>query len=173
MWKLDRLLHFEQVKLCTWYHRIRKLIWSPVNQTFPLYSEWKKPVCPIALHYVPVPLFQFTYLHNALWSHQSRVCWWDEWRHHARIGSLFVYYRCLRPMNRRFHHHLPRHRPKQSYDLCNWHLSKASPFNKRIILTTEAFFLLLFLLNLFKNRRVKRIKHCILTTFFGENSSKV
>lgn len=100
-------------------------------------------LCPLALHYVPVLLF--TYLHNVLWSHQSRGCWWDAWRHHARIGSLFVYFRLLRQMTRRFHHRLPRRRPKQCYGLCNWHLSKASPFNKRTILITEGqFFISLF-----------------------------
>ena len=107
-------------------------------------------LCPLALHYVPVLLF--TYLHNVLWSHQSRGCWWDAWRHHARIGSLFVYFRLLRQMTRRFHHHLPRRCPKQCYGLCNWHLSKASPFNKRTILITEGQFFIFsffFLINFF------------------------
>ena len=100
-------------------------------------------LCPLALHYVPVPLF--TYLHNALWSHQSRGCWWDAWRHHARIEFLFVYFRLLRQMNRRFDHRLPPRRPKQCYGLCNWHLSKASPFNDRTILITKGQFFFHFL----------------------------
>lgn len=99
-------------------------------------------LCPLALHYVPVPLF--TYLHNALWSHQSRGYWWDAWRHHACIEFLFVYFRLLRQMNRRFDHRLPPRRPKQCYGLCNWHLSKASPFNDRPILITKGQFFFIF-----------------------------
>ena len=104
-------------------------------------------LCPLASHYVPVTLF--TYLHNALWSHQSRGCWWDAWRHHARIESLFVYFRLLRQMNRRFDHRLPRRRPKQCYGLCNWRLSKASPFNNRTILITKGHYFHFLWINFF------------------------
>ena len=72
--------------------------------------------------------FFFTHQRNALWSHQSRECWWDAWRHHAHTECLCAHSRLLRQM----HHYslLPRRLPRQCWGLCNLHLSKVSPFKK-------------------------------------------